>query len=112
MNVFSYVLDTCRVNASTIYAINNDLMPRNIKLVDFRFELAMSLIRQIYRTTKFNWHKLFCGSQNRDSTGEKNLLQACKNIKWLFPHQVKNESDVMHVSVRLNEKEQKQKKIS
>ena len=45
MNVFSYVLDTRRVNASTIYAINNDLQPRNIKSVDFEFELAMSLIR-------------------------------------------------------------------
>ena len=45
MNVFSYVLDTCRVNASTIYAMNNDLQPQNIKSVDFGFELAMSLIR-------------------------------------------------------------------
>ena len=45
MNAFSYVLNTCRVNASTIYAMNNDLQPRNIKSVDFGFELAMSLIR-------------------------------------------------------------------
>ena len=45
MNAFSYVLDTCRVNASTIYAMNNDLQPRNIKSIDFGFELAMSLIR-------------------------------------------------------------------
>ena len=44
MNAFSYILDTCRVNASTIYAMNNDLQPRNIKSVDFGFELAMSLI--------------------------------------------------------------------
>ena len=43
MNVFSYVLDTCRVNASTIYAMNNDLQPRNIKSVDFGFKLTMSL---------------------------------------------------------------------
>ena len=27
MNAFSYVLDTCRVNASTKYAMNNDLQP-------------------------------------------------------------------------------------
>ena len=45
MNAFSYVLDTCRVNASTIYAMNNDLQSQNIKSVDFGFELAMSLIR-------------------------------------------------------------------
>ena len=45
MNAFSYVLDTCQVNASTIYAMNNDLQPRNIESVDFKFELAMSLIR-------------------------------------------------------------------
>ena len=45
MSAFSYVLDTCRVNASTLYAMNNDLQPRNIKFVEFGFELAMSLIR-------------------------------------------------------------------
>ena len=45
MNAFSYVLDICRVNASTIYAMNNDLQPRNIKSVDFGFKLAMSLMR-------------------------------------------------------------------
>ena len=44
MNAFSYVLDTCRVNASMIDAINNDLQPRSIKFVDFGFELVMSLI--------------------------------------------------------------------
>ena len=41
---FLYVSDTCRVNASTIYAMNNDLQPRNIKSVDFGFEPAMFLI--------------------------------------------------------------------
>ena len=45
MNAFSYVFDTGRASASTIYAMNNDLQPRNIKSVDFGFELAMSLIR-------------------------------------------------------------------
>ena len=45
MNAFLYVLDTCRVNASTIYAMNNNLQPRNIKSIDFGYELAMSLIR-------------------------------------------------------------------
>ena len=45
MNAFSYVSDPCRVNASTIYAMNNDLQHRNIKSVDFGFKLATSLIR-------------------------------------------------------------------
>ena len=45
MNAFLYVFDTCRVNASTIHAMNNDLQLRNIKSVHFGFELAMSLIR-------------------------------------------------------------------
>ena len=45
MNAFSYVLNSCRVNASTIYAMNNDLQPQNIKSVNFGFELVMSLIR-------------------------------------------------------------------
>ena len=33
------------MNVTTIYAMNNDLQPRNIKSVDFGFKLAMSLIR-------------------------------------------------------------------
>ena len=33
------------MNASTIYTINNNLQPQNIKSVDFGFKLAMSLIR-------------------------------------------------------------------
>ena len=33
------------MNASTIYAINNNLQPQNTKSVDFGFKLAMSLIR-------------------------------------------------------------------
>ena len=32
------------MNASAIYAMNNGLQPRNIKSVDFEFELVMSLI--------------------------------------------------------------------
>ena len=45
MNAFLYVLHSCQVNASTIYAMNNDVQPWNIKSVDFGFELAMFLIR-------------------------------------------------------------------
>ena len=33
------------MNACTIYAMNNDLQPQNIKSVGFGFNLAMSLIR-------------------------------------------------------------------
>ena len=33
------------MNASTVCAMNNDLQPQNTKSVDFRFKLAMSLIR-------------------------------------------------------------------
>ena len=33
------------MKAGSIYAMNNDLPPGNIKSVDFRFELAVSLIR-------------------------------------------------------------------
>ena len=44
MNAFSYVLDSCRVNVSTIYAVTNDLQTKNIKSADFGFELPMSLI--------------------------------------------------------------------
>ena len=63
MNAFSYVLEICRVNASTMYAMNNDLQPRHIKFVDFEFELAMSLIRP-HIEQRIMWHKIFCSSQN------------------------------------------------
>ena len=62
MNSFLYV-DTCQVNASTICAMNNDLQPRNIKFVDFGFELALSLICPHIEQPS-NWHKFFCSSQN------------------------------------------------
>ena len=45
VNSFSYVLDTCRVNAGTVYAMNNDLNPRSIKSLEFGLDLAMLLIR-------------------------------------------------------------------
>ena len=62
MNAFSYVLNPCRVNASTIYALNNDLQPGDIKFVDFEFELAMSLIRS--HTEQRSLIIFFSSSQN------------------------------------------------
>ena len=109
MNAFSYVLDTCRVNTSTIYAVNNDLQPRNIKSVDFEFELAMSLIRpHIERPSLIGINSSVV--RKIEIVLEKNILQTCKNVKCFFLINVKNEGDAMHVLVRLKEKEQKKRK--
>ena len=83
MNVFSYVLDTRRVNASTIYAMNNDLQTRNIKSVDFEFELAMSLIRLHIEQRSLIGINSYVVCKTEIVLG-KNILQTCKNVKWLF----------------------------
>ena len=77
MNAFSYVLDTCRVNASTTYAMNNDLQPRNIKSVDFKFELAMFLIRPHIEQRSLNSSVV----RKIEIVVRKNILQTCKNDK-------------------------------
>ena len=44
MTAFSYLLDTIRVNAGTIYALNNAEDPRKVHSLDFIFRLGESLI--------------------------------------------------------------------
>ena len=84
MNAFSYVLYTCRASASTVYAMNNDLHPRNIKSVDFVFKLAMSLIRpHIERSSLIGIYSSVV-RKIEIVLGEKNILQTCKNVKWFF----------------------------
>ena len=83
MNVFLCVLDTCRVNAGMIYAMNNDLQPRNIKSVDFGFELAMSLIRPHRVQQSLIDINSFVVRKIEIVLGKK-IPQTCKNIKWLF----------------------------
>ena len=83
MNALSYVLKTCQVNACTIYAMNNDLQPRNIKSVDFGFELAMSWIcphieqRGLIGINSSVVRKI-------EIVLGKNILQTCTSVKWLF----------------------------
>ena len=42
---FAYILDVCRVNASTILALNAGVDPRKQKAYDFGMDLALNLIR-------------------------------------------------------------------
>lgn len=41
---FSYILDTSRVNASTIWALNNEKQPKKVNSFNFGWELALSLV--------------------------------------------------------------------
>ena len=44
MTAFSYLLDTIRVNAGTIYGLNNTIDPRKVDSFDFIFRLGESLV--------------------------------------------------------------------
>ena len=87
MNAFSYVLDTCRVNASTIYAMNNDLQPRNIKSVDFGFELAMSLIRPHIEQRSLIGINSSVVRKIEMVLGKKISSKHVKTSSGFFPHQ-------------------------
>ena len=39
------VLDTCRVNASTVIALNQSIEPRNTNSFDFEITLVLQLVR-------------------------------------------------------------------
>ena len=45
MVVFSYMLDTARVNSSTIYALNTNVSPLKQKSFDYGFDLVMQLVK-------------------------------------------------------------------
>ena len=45
MTAFAYVLDTCRVNASTVIALNQSIEPRNTNSFDFEITLVLQLVR-------------------------------------------------------------------
>ena len=44
ISTFAYMLDTCRVNSCTVYAINNSKDPRAQDSFNFGMDLAMSLV--------------------------------------------------------------------
>ena len=44
MTAFAYVLDTCRVNASTVIALNQSIKPRNTNSFDFEITLVLQLV--------------------------------------------------------------------
>ena len=46
MTAFAYVLDTCRVNAFTVIALNQSIEPRNTNSFDFEITLVLQLVRQ------------------------------------------------------------------
>ena len=45
MTAFAYVLDTFRVNASTVIALNQSIEPRNTNSFDFGITLVLQLVR-------------------------------------------------------------------
>ena len=45
MTAFAYVLDTCRVNASTVIALNQSIEPRNTNSFNFGITLGLQLVR-------------------------------------------------------------------
>ena len=71
------------MNASTIYAMNNDLQPRNIKSVDFGFKLAMSLIRPHIEQPSLIGIKSSVVRKIEIVLGKK-YTPKCKNVQWLF----------------------------
>ena len=98
------------MNASTIYAMNNDLQPQNIKSVDFGFNLAMSLIRpHIARPTLIGINSSIV-RKIEIVLGKKIFSKHVKTSSAFFLIKVKNEGDAMYVSVRLKKKEQKKRK--
>ena len=87
MNAFSYVLNTRRVNASMIYAMNNDLQPRSIKSVDFRFKLAMSLIRPHIEQPSLIGINSSVVHKIEIVLGKKISSKHVKTSSGFFPHQ-------------------------
>ena len=75
------------MNASTIYAMNNDQQPRNIKSVDFGFNLAMSLIHPHIAQPTLIGIKSSVVRKIEIVLGEKNILQNVKTLSGFFPHQ-------------------------
>ena len=45
MTAFAYVLDTCRMNASTVIALNQSIEPRNTNSFDFGMTLVLQVVR-------------------------------------------------------------------
>ena len=48
MTALAYVLDTCRVNASTVIALNQSIEPRNTNSFDFEITLVLQLVSSRY----------------------------------------------------------------
>ena len=46
MSAFSYILDTMRVNAQTIYSLNNNIQPRKLNLFEFGFQPVKELFQK------------------------------------------------------------------
>ena len=72
------------MNASTIYAMNNDQKPRNIKSVDFGFNLAMSLIHPHIAQPTLIGIKSSVVRKIEIVLGKKNILQNVKTLSGFF----------------------------
>ena len=75
------------MNASTIYAMNNDLQPQNIKSVDFEFELAMSSIRPNVAQPSSIGINSSVVRKIEIVLGKKIFSKHVKMLSGFFPHQ-------------------------
>ena len=98
------------MNAGIIYAMNNNLQPRNIKSVDFGFELAMSLIRPQIEQPSLIGINFFVVRKIEIVRGEKYPPNMKKRQVAFFFIEVKNEGNAMRVSVRLKENSKREEK--
>ena len=76
-----------RVNASTVYAMTNDLQPRNIKSVDFGFELLISLIRPHIERPRLIGINSSVVRKIEIVLGKKISSKHVKTSSGFFPHQ-------------------------
>ena len=57
ITVFSYILDTIRVNSQTIFSISQGLEPRNTNSFEFCWELVMALVKPQIESRKESVNK-------------------------------------------------------
>ena len=60
MVAFSYILDTARVNASTILAMNRNQDPKQVKSFHFGFDLAEQLLKPYIECRNLNGYQQSC----------------------------------------------------
>ena len=90
--------------------MNNDLQPRNIKSVDFEFELAMSLIRPHIEQPRLIGMNFPVVRKIEIVLGEKISSKHVKTSSGFFPHQSEKRKQCNACISKIKEKEQIKRK--